>query len=363
MHIKEIELYNFRNYEAIKQTFSKKINVIAGDNAQGKTNLLESIFILGLGKSFRNSKDSEMILFGKEEARVKAIYEKDGYERKIELHITEYGKKIWVDGQNIKNYSALLENIYIVVFSPDDLRLIKDEPEKRRRFLDRENCQLFPLYYKSLRDYKKSLRQRNALIKSEKREDAYLDVWDQSLAKNGEKIIEYRTKFIEKLNVLAKEIHSKITDGKEELNLYYEPSATGNYADLLEIFKKNRREDIKRGITTAGPHRDDIYVEIEKKDARRFASQGQQRTAALSMKLAEVEFIKQEKGENPILLLDDVLSELDEKRQRDLLNGMSGVQIFLTTAEIFPKILQDVKGIRTFLVADSKIEKQFDTDN
>lgn len=312
MYIREIELKDFRNYESLKAQFHKNINIFLGQNAQGKTNLLESIYITSMGKSFRTGKDRDMIRFGSDFFRVKAVAIKED-ELIVELAVNSEGKKgIKVDGTKAKKMSDLLENIYIVIFSPEDLRIVKDEPEKRRKFIDRELSQIKPSYFMALNQYKKVLAQRNAYLKEYEINESILDIWDMQLAEYGSKIIEYRTEFIKKLNVISSLIHKDITNKKEELEVIYEPNI--EYCNnLQEIYYKElqlaRAGDIKRRTTGRGPHKDDLKLISNGIDIRNFGSQGQQRTAALSLKLSEIKLIEEETGENAILLLDDVLSE------------------------------------------------------
>jgi DNA replication and repair protein RecF len=365
MFIKEIELLNFRNYNSEKISFEKTINIISGENAQGKTNLLESIYILSLGKSFRSNRDAEMIRFGSHFCRVKAIYEKEGKDQKIELVYKPGEKKIRLNGIPAEKTSDLLDHVYTVIFSPEDLKIIKDEPEKRRRFLDRELCQLKPAYYRNLGRYKKLLAQRNILLKKEPVNHDVLTVWNQALAETGSHIILERIRFLKQLNKLSGNIHHAISDGKEKLSLNYEtcfdkkdlPETVEELQNLLfNRMQAEQEQDIQRGNTGSGPHRDDIRIEINETDARRYASQGQQRTAALAMKLAEIELIRKEKEEEPILLLDDVLSELDEKRQHDLLAKLEGVQLFLTTADLNPLLIAKFHEYRLYQVKDGRIK-------
>ena len=222
MYFKEISLNNFRNYKEEKILFHPRANLIVGMNAQGKTNLLESLSLMSLAKSFRTASDIEMIGFEQDFCRAKAVYVKDGEEGEIEISFSPAGKSIKINGAKAEKTSELLDHAYTVVFSPEDLRIIKDEPEKRRRFMDRELCQLKPIYYRSLGKYKRILLQRNTLLKKEDPDEMMIDVWDKALAECGGKILYEREQFIEKLDFLSRELHRKITDGKEVLELFYE---------------------------------------------------------------------------------------------------------------------------------------------
>ena len=343
MFIKEIELKNYRNYDQLKIEMNEKVNLILGNNAEGKTNLLESIYLSSIGRSFRTNKDAELVKFGSEMAKVSVKAEKSCCDTSVEIIIKKDSKKsIKKDGNNIRKSSELLENILIVIFSPEDLKLVKDEPDKRRKFIDRELSQILPSYYDSLSNYKKILLQRNTYLKEEKIDQSILDLWDVQLAKYGASIIKAREKFIRKLNVYSSRIHESITNGKEKLTIVYEPnveptdSTEENYYNLL---RDNLNNDLKHRTTGKGPHRDDIAFYVNGINMRSFGSQGQQRTCALSVKLAELNLIKEETGEDAILLLDDVMSELDIERQEYLIRTLKDNQLFITTTDIEKKIL------------------------
>lgn len=364
MYIKEIELHDFRNYQTLWAEFDPRVNVFHGKNAQGKTNLLESIYITSMGKSFRTNKDKDLIRFGADffRVKVKACKEDDIF---IELAVNKQGKKgIKIDGIKAKKLSQLFENIYIVIFSPEDLRIVKDEPEKRRRFIDRELCQIKPSYYNSLNQYKKVLAQRNAYLKETYVDPAVLDIWDSQLAEYGSKVILQRETFIKKLEIISRSIHEGITNRQESLDVSYEPSIKP-CPDLCSVFyeelRENRERDLKNRTTGKGPHKDDLKLQISGIDIRGFGSQGQQRTAALSLKLSEIQLIREETGENPILLLDDVLSELDQQRQTDLIDSLEDTQIFITTTEISPELKQALKRIRYFQIKNGAITKTSST--
>lgn len=340
MYLKEIQLKNFRNYREQSVSFHEKVNIIAGKNAQGKTNLLESLYIMSLGKSFRTGKDGEMIGFGGDFCRAKSKTVKDGAALEIEIVISKEGKSVKIDGVKAKKTADLLEHVYMVVFSPEDLKIVKDEPEKRRKFMDRELCQLKPVYFNNLGRYKKILMNRNILLRQGEANRDLFSVYDEELAEYGAKIILERRNFVKKLSGISRELHGKITNGKETLRVSYESDMPERdiFAELKSEFisrlQKNFKKDLMRRVTGMGPHRDDLRLEIDGVDIRHFGSQGQQRTAALSLKLAEIYLIKEETGEDAILLLDDVLSELDMERQTFLLNRLQNVQIFISTAEL-----------------------------
>ena len=365
MYIKDIELHNFRNYRDLELAFHPSVNLILGNNAQGKTNLLESIYITSMGKSFRTSKDQEMILFGEEFGRVKVNAQKDYYDTSVELILSKDSKKsAKVDGVKIKKSSQLLENIYIVIFSPEDLRIVKDEPEKRRKFIDRELCQLRPKYYEDLSNYKKVLLQRNAYLKEYEVDPAILDLWDMQLAKYGASIMMMRADFVKKLDKISRGIHGAITNGKENLELKYVPNVplAGSLGELEESYYKAIRgafdNDLRQRTTTKGPHKDDLEFYIDGISVRSFGSQGQQRTSALSIKLAELSQIKEETGEEAILLLDDVMSELDLERQEFLVKSLADIQMFITTTEIPDKLKETLPEGKTFYVTAGSVEEE-----
>lgn len=351
MYIEKIFLENYRNYEKLETEFDKRVNLILGENAQGKTNLIESIYMASFGKSFRTSKDREVILFEKDHCRIKVDYFKYGDEGSVEIYIGSDGKKgIKADGIHVKKVSHLVENILCVIFSPEDLKIVKEEPAKRRGFIDRELCQLKVKYMDSLSRYKKILLQRNTYLKEKNPDKNILKVWDDQLTSFGSYIISERKEFISRINDISSEIHKKITDGKENLVISYDPdiSADGSRENIRERFYKKLDECIKKdiysGTTSKGPHKDDMKITVDGKDARKYCSQGQQRTAALSIKLAEIFLIKEEKEESPVLLLDDVLSELDNERQKFLINSLDDIQVFITATEIPGEVMNSLTG-------------------
>lgn len=360
MYIKNIELKNFRNYEYLFLSFDEKINFIIGNNAQGKTNLIESIFISSMGKSFRTSKDNEMISFDKDFCKIKTVAQKEFSDTEVEIILKkDSGKFIKVDGINAARTSDLLDNIYIVIFSPEDLKIVKDEPEKRRKFIDRELSIIKPLYYDALSNYKKVLIQRNIYLKQKNIDFSVLDIWNIQLAGFGSKIIKMRQDFIDKIDLISNKIHSSITNGKENLVLKYEPNIENEdnlEEKILEALKKSEENDLRLRTTTVGPHRDDIQFFIEGINVRSFGSQGQQRTAALSLKLAELELIREETGENAILLLDDVMSELDSVRQEFLIKSLSDIQLFITSTEITDNLKGTVEKGKIFVVESGNIK-------
>ncbi len=332
MIIKSIELSNFRNYENLEIHFDKGTNILYGDNAQGKTNILEAAYFSGTTKSHKGSKDKEVIRFNCEESHIRTIVEKNEKEYQIDMHLRNRGSKgVAINKIPIKKASELFGILNIVFFSPEDLNIIKNGPAERRRFLDAELCQLDKLYLSDLTKYNKILNQRNKLLKDiNYRPDLMetLSVWDTQLIETGKRIIKRRKIFIEDLNEIIGNIHSNISGGKENLILKYEPNIDEIFFE--DELLKAKQKDFKLCQTTVGPHRDDMLFSVNEIDIRKYGSQGQQRTSALSLKLAEIEIVKNSINNTPVLLLDDVLSELDSNRQNYLLNSISDIQTIIT---------------------------------
>lgn len=361
MHIKSIKLKNFRNYNELNIGFNKKVNIIIGDNAQGKTNLIESLYINSIGRSFRTNKLNDLISFNKDYLKTQCEIEKKDFDISIDTYIDKsLNKKIKIDGKDIKKVSELMNKVHIVIFSPEDLKIIKDEPERRRKFIDKEICQLDLLYYDSLLNYKKVLLQRNAYLKENKPDMNVMDIFNIQLSKYGSIIIKKREEFIRKLSIISDEIHCKITQGKENIKICYRPNIKNSAKNSLEEYfydelNKNLENDIFRKSTGRGPHKDDIDFYINGVNVRNFGSQGQQRTSALSLKLSEIKLIEKETGETPILILDDVMSELDKNRQEFLIKTLSDVQIFITTTEITDELSLKFKEKNIYKVKNGKI--------
>ena len=332
MIIKSIELSNFRNYENLNIQLDEGTNILYGDNAQGKTNILEAAYLSGTTKSHKGSKDKEVIQFGQEEAHIRTIVQKNEKEYQIDMHLRTRGTKgVAINKIPIKKASELFGILNIVFFSPEDLNIIKNGPAQRRRFLDAELCQLDKLYLSDLAKYNKILNQRNKLLKDiHLRPDLIetLSVWDAQLLDTGKSIIKRRKQFIEELNQIIGQIHSNISGGKERLVLKYEPNIDDSF--FADELLKAKQRDLKLCQTTVGPHRDDMLFSVNDIDIRKYGSQGQQRTSALSLKLAEIEIVKKSIHNTPVLLLDDVLSELDSNRQNYLLNSISDIQTIIT---------------------------------
>lgn len=332
MIVKQVELHNFRNYESLNLSLSDQVNIFYGDNAQGKTNILESVYVCSTTKSHKGSKDRDMIKLGEEEGHIRMHIEKKGVPHRIDMHLKKNKTKgVAIDGIPIKKSTEIFGLMNVVFFSPEDLSMIKNGPGERRRFMDLELCQLNKLYLYYLSNYNKILNQRNNLLKQISYNSSLndtLDIWDKQLCEYGTKIIEGREQFLSEMNELVEEIHSNLSGGKEKLSIGYEKNVY--VEEMEEKLRKSREQDIYRKVTGCGPHRDDISFFVGEENLKLFGSQGQQRTAALSLKLAEIELVRKKIGENPVLLLDDVLSELDRKRQHHLLNSMDGIQTLIT---------------------------------
>lgn len=357
MIVKSLELNNYRNYKTLTIDFEKGTNILYGNNAQGKTNILEAIYLSGTTKSHKGSKDREIIQFGEDESHIRTFVEKQGKQFQIDMHLKKHRTKgIAINRIPIKKASELFGILNIVFFSPEDLNIIKNGPQERRRFMDIELCQLDKIYLSDLTKYNKILNQRNRLLK-----DIYfkpelkdtLSVWDNQLIEYGKKIIHSRRKFVNQLNEIVTKIHSSISGGKEEMILTYEPSIREEIFE--EELNKVQEKDLKLGQTTTGPHRDDLSFTIHGVDIRRFGSQGQQRTSALSLKLAEIELVKEIIKDTPVLLLDDVLSELDSSRQNYLLNNIQDTQTIITCTGLDEFIRNRFHINRVFEVIEGEV--------
>ncbi|MDO4961007.1 MAG: DNA replication/repair protein RecF [Eubacteriales bacterium] len=332
MIIQSIELNNFRNYESLDISLDKGVNIFYGNNAQGKTNILDAVYVGCTSKSHRLSKDREMIKFDCNESHIRLKLLKRDVPYKIDMHLKKNNSKgIAINGMPIRRSSELFGIANVVIFSPEDLNIIKDGPSERRRFIDLELCQLNKIYVHNIISYTKVVNQKNKLLKEyEYRKDAadLIDIYNLQLIQYGTEVINIRADFIDKLNEYIKKIHSEITGGTENINLIY--SSNTNVSDFEENLKRYRQQEIRSGMSLVGPHRDDIDFIINNINVRHYGSQGQQRTAVLSLKLSEIKMVEEIIGERPLLLLDDVLSELDRKRQNQLLNSINGGQTLIT---------------------------------
>lgn len=347
MYIQSLELKNFRNFEDLNLSFSKGTNIFYGDNAQGKTNILEALFLISTTRSHRSVKDRDLIRFGEEESHIRSVIIKKGIDYQVDMHLRKSRSKgIAIQGQRIRKASQLIGLLHIVFFSPEDLGIVKEGPAGRRRFMDMELCQLDASYLYDLNNYNKVIEQRNRYLKDisgSAGSDALqmLDVFDEQLLEYGRRIIARRQQFMEALADDIGGIHESLTGGRETLLISYEPNVTAE--DMEEKLKKNRRQDLFQKMSCTGPHRDDFSFYVigtnaagaagrisDPIDVRKFGSQGQQRTCALSLKLSEIETVRTLTGEDPVLMLDDVLSELDGSRQRYLLDTIGSLQTLVT---------------------------------
>ena len=332
MIIKKIEIKNFRNIKNIVFTPQEEINIISGENAQGKTNLIEAIWLFTGVKSFRGINDRETIKKGEEKANLKLFFNDNNIEHLAEIEIKDK-KTAKLNEKNLKTPSLLTGNFNCVVFSPDDLNIVCGTPSLRRRFIDIAIGQLYPKYIEILREYTRAVKQRNNILKESLKDGSLLfliEDFEKIIATEGEKIINYRKRYLELINEKAILIYSGISDNKENLKINYESTVKENLLKELEI---SRQKDKYLGVTSVGPHRDDIIFYIDNLNAREFSSQGQKRSIALSLKLAEAEIIKEKTDKQPVILLDDVMSELDKNRQNYILNKIKGVQVFITCCD------------------------------
>lgn len=332
MYIKSLQLADFRNYEALSLEFSPGTNILYGDNAQGKTNILEALYLVATTKSHRSVRDRDMIRFGCQEGHIRTVLIKNGVDYQVDMHLRAAKTKgLAVNGQKLKRASQLMGLLHIVFFSPEDLTIVKNGPAYRRHFLDMELCQLDGNYLYNLNHYNRIVDQRNKLLKeiwNNPGLEATLEVWDDQLTDYGGKIIARRREFMNSLAQLIGDIHLQLSGGKEHLSLLYQPDTEAD--QLREKLLQNRERDKYLKSTSVGPHKDDFSFVCNEIDLRKFGSQGQQRTCALSLKLAEIELVKKMIGDSPVLMLDDVLSELDTSRQNTLLDSLGGIQTFIT---------------------------------
>lgn len=343
MHVKKLRLINYRNYDNLNINLNKKVNIFIGKNAQGKTNLLESIYLCATGRSFRTNRDREIINFKKNQAYVGANISLGNFEKFIEIKMDRNKTKIIrVNKTELKNYKELYSGLNVVVFSPEDLRLVKEGPQERRNFLNMEISQIKPVYNYNVSRYKKVLFQRNNILKANKfRKDisSILEIFDLQLIKLGTEIILERDRYIKDLSDISNKTHKNITLSKEDLKLSYKTNIDIMHKKedmknkYLNDLKNNIKNDLETGSTELGPHRDDMDMEINGKNLKTYGSQGQQRTVVLSIKLSEVELIKRERGMYPVLLLDDVFSELDEERRKYLIRSFKDMQTLITVTD------------------------------
>lgn len=352
MKLEKIKLNNFRNYGKEEVSFSDRVNIFIGENGQGKTNLLEAIYILSTGKSFKTARFGEMIRFNEDFFRVEGFFDE---ERSVSIAVDRNKKKkIRIDGDLIKRNSEMMENFYSIIFSPEDLRIIKDAPKLRRSFIDREICQLDRLYFENLVMYNRALFQRNAILK-EQGGELLLEAFDGELERYGREIIKSRRKHIKDAAPFFRDIYDKMCQGREEAFIEYSPNVEEyQFADLLV---SKRDKEFRMKTTLVGPHRDDLKIIINGRNGRVYGSQGQQRSAALALKLASIKMIEKIKGITPVLLLDDVMSELDQGRQEYLLSATEDIQTFLTTTNGHESIIDLFPNNSKYTIHGGNLEK------
>ncbi|MFC5469435.1 DNA replication/repair protein RecF [Cohnella suwonensis] len=370
MQLNTLELHGYRNYDSLKLSTEGGVNIFIGPNAQGKTNLVEAIHVLSLTKSHRTSKDKELIGWNQNAALIRAQMRRKHGNVSLELQLSAQGKKAKVNGLEQRKLSSFVGTLNVVLFAPEDLDIVKGAPGVRRRFMDMEIGQVHPGYLYDMQQYQKILQQRNNYLKmtdARKASPEMLEVWNEQLATTGVKMMQKRKNFIVQLQKWAEKIHAGITGGNELLTVDYKPSFGHAYgidnqdqASLFEQFMikltEGKDQEFRRGTTLTGPHRDDLTFAINGKDVQAFGSQGQQRTAALSLKLAELELMHEEIGEYPLLLLDDVLSELDQTRQTQLIETFqSRVQTFITTTGLESVNMSRLKDASLFHVRDGQV--------
>lgn len=369
MYLKNLSLKDFRNFSELKVGFDPYVNIFIGANAQGKTNLLEAIYFLALTRSHRTNSDRELINFGAKNATLQGLVHKSQVEVELKLQLTAKGKLAWINRLQQKKLSRYVGQMNVILFSPEDLSLVKGGPAVRRRFMNLEFSQINSEYLYFSSQYQQVLRQKNNYLKQlaarKVTDQVFLDVLSEQLAGIAAEIIFRRFKYVSFLNSCAQDAHSYISNEKEKLQVQYHPSVSGLkvddsvdkiYQQVLASFQKNKSAEIRTGLTLSGPHRDDLIFIINGKNAREFASQGQQRTIALSLKLAEIQLVYQLTNEYPILLLDDVMSELDHKRQTSLLNYIYGkTQTFITTTDLEGISWEKIKSPKVFHLKSGNI--------
>ena len=351
MQIKTLRLHNYRSYSDRTFNFDDGLNILVGENAQGKTNVIEAIFFAVIGKSFKTAKEKDVIRWGQESGYLCGEFAKKYRDVKIELFFdTKHKKSVKIDDVGIKKIGELMGATNAVFFSPDELKLVKESPEERRRFMNIDISQTNKRYFYLIGRYDKVLANRNKLLKSSKDINVIkqtIDIWDRALSDLAEKIAAERKKFVDELAPLARSAHQYISDGKEDIVIKYVSSFDEDYAEKMnKALQKNLEKDFKLGYTTVGVHRDELDIFLNGTEVKNFGSQGQQRTVALSMKLAELEIIKNRTGEYPILLLDDVFSELDANRRKKLLKFTARTQTIITCTEYDEKIGGNVIKIK-----------------
>lgn len=366
LYIKRVKLKSFRNYKALDIELGDGVNIFYGQNAQGKTNIIESIYMASTGKSHRTPKDSELIMWNNDDAKIKIEFIKENDEKSVDIYLHKNIKKqIKMNGVRINRIGELIGSLNTVIFSPDHMKVIKEGPVERRRFMDIILSQVKPGYYYNLVQYLKVLEQRNNLLNEARNNGSLLktiDIWNEQLAEFGTKIIMTRYHFVKKICDMAAEIHGKISNGKEKLELKYKSSIEfQDYSEneikksFIDALEKTAAVDLRRGATHKGPHRDEILFFINDAEVKTYSSQGQQRTALLSLKISELKYMDSETGELPILLLDDVFSELDTERQKFLVDFIKNIQTIITCTDV--EYLEKLKldGSKVYNVVDGRV--------
>ena len=362
LKVNSLKLKNFRNYDLLNVEFDGSTNIFYGNNAQGKTNILEAVYLSGTTKSHRGSKDRDMIRFGEDESHIETVVEKNGISYQIDMHLKKNSPKgIAINKMPIRKASELFGIVNLVFFSPEDLNIIKNGPAERRRFIDLELSQLDKVYLNNLSNYNRIVNQRNHLLKElsfggKKDLSDTLEIWELQMVQYGERLIARRKEFVEQINGIIAKIHQRLTGGKESLKIIYEPS-TGDLP-FEQALNRYRERDLRMKSTTVGPHRDDIGFLIGDMDIRKYGSQGQQRTAALSLKLAEIELVKKIVKDYPVLLLDDVLSELDSKRQEHLLSEITHIQTLITCTGLDEFVNSKFRMDKIFKIVEGTVESE-----
>ena len=364
MIINSVDFENYRNYSSLHLDLGPGVHLFHGDNAQGKTNFIEALYLACTNKSYRGVKDKDLIYFGKEESHIRLFAEKNEVNYRVDMHLRGgKAKGIALNGVPVRRARDFVGILNAVIFSPEDLQLVKEGPQERRKFMDTELCSLDKIYLNAYVQYKKALENRNQLLKDisvNPDSEDLLDVWDETLVKYGKLIIDIRNAFINEMKPVISEIHQKLTGEKENLEIFYEYNVTAE--NFEKELKNTRRKDLKAKTTTVGPHRDDLSFIISEKegnkesiDARIYGSQGQQRTCALSLKMAEIEYVKRKTNDSPVLFLDDVLSELDKNRRKFLLDSIQDIQTFITCTGLDEFIEQRIKVNQTYTVSNGVI--------
>lgn len=362
LKVNSLKLKNFRNYDLLNVEFDGSTNIFYGNNAQGKTNILEAVYLSGTTKSHRGSKDRDMIRFGEDESHIETVVGKNGISYQIDMHLKKNSPKgIAINKMPIRKASELFGIVNLVFFSPEDLNIIKNGPAERRRFIDLELSQLDKVYLNNLSNYNRIVNQRNRLLKElsfggKKELSDTLEIWEMQMVQYGERLIARRKEFVAQINEIIAKIHQKLTGGKESLQIIYEPS-TGDLP-FEQALKRYRDRDLRMKSTTVGPHRDDIGFLTGDMDIRRYGSQGQQRTAALSLKLSEIELVRLATHDTPILLLDDVLSELDKHRQNYLLDSIHDIQTLITCTGVEDFVNHRFSINKVFHVQNGQVTKE-----